>query len=83
TIQQEKDPAKRAELMAQHMEEMREMHAGMGMGAGAAQQGMPAMPMEQRMQMMEQRIDMMQMMMEQMMHHEQQETEAPTHQHAQ
>ncbi|MEY4643167.1 MAG: hypothetical protein RLZZ227_3161, partial [Pseudomonadota bacterium] len=40
TIQQEKDPAKRAELMAQHMEEMREMHAGMGMGAGAAQQGM-------------------------------------------
>lgn len=85
-IKAEQDPAKRAELMAQHMQEMQEGMRMMGGGMqgrmqGGPQGGMQGMTAEQRMEMMEQRMGMMQMMMGQMMQHEQEETENPAHEH--
>ena len=75
-IQNETDPAKRQALMQQHMAAMREGMGMMGMGKGGMMRkggpgkGMQDMNMEQRIQRMENHMQMMQMMMEQMMEHE-------------
>ncbi len=71
-IRQTKDPKERQKLMAEHMKTMQDTMKdmrGMGMGGG--------MGADQRMQMMENRMDMMQMMMEQMMQHDQMMQRSP------
>ncbi|TND04376.1 MAG: hypothetical protein FD120_1490 [Gammaproteobacteria bacterium] len=76
-IQKTDDPVKRQQLMQEHMQQMHEM-MGSGMMQGGSEGMMGSgmmgdagknkdMPMPDRQQMMEKRMDMMQGMMEQMM----------------
>ena len=71
------DPAKRRQLIQEHMQQMQQGMRMMGsmMGGGGkgmmGNQDMSRMPMEDRMNMMQQNMHMMQMMMNQMMEHQQ------------
>ncbi len=88
-LEEEQDPGKQAELMAQHVQQMREGLQMMDgpMSGGGSQHGMTAMSAEQRMEMMEKRMEMMQGMMGQMMGHMMEqggqapESAAPAHEH--
>lgn len=78
-IRAEQDPARRAELMEEHHAGMRDMMRMMEHGSTEG------MSMEQRVQAMEERMDMMSMMMGQMMEHQHAEeapaAEAPAAEH--
>lgn len=64
-IHASKDPAERKRLMDEHMRSMQ------GMSSMMSRMGGPASPdPDQRMQMMEMRMDMMHKMMEQMLQHD-------------
>ncbi len=76
-IKKEKDPAKRKQLMQKHMDNMQDSMKMMG-GAmmGTTSKGnMSTMSMDEKMNMMQNQMDMMGMMMQQMLEHHSQDTE--------
>jgi len=77
-VKKETDPQKRQEMLQQHAESMMAMMHGSEMGKGQSmgkhkmdkmKKGDAAMPAEQKMEMMEKRLEMMEQMMGQMIGH--------------
>lgn len=72
-IMNEENLEKRQSLMQQHMQSMHDQMHLMGQPMGGSNDGaQPPVEMQERMKLMDMRINMMQMMLEQMMQHQEQ-----------